>query len=321
MTSVATIERGEDFTARMLTEVREGLSRAQKELPPKYFYDTRGSQLFEEITRLPEYYLTRAERSILDEWMPALVRRLRPATLAELGAGNGEKGRVILDAMQATGAATAYLPIDVSAEFLDAMAAVLREEHPAIDIRPVIADLTVSVPIPSDVARPMLLALLGSTIGNFDERAAVRLLRRVRRVMADADRFLLGVDLRKDVGVIEAAYNDARGVTAEFNRNVLHVLDRGLGADFDPMRFEHRAVYVEPLHRIEMHLVAREPQVVTIPGAGTFAFAAGEHILTEISAKYDRHAIDELCTASDLRIESWRTDADRRFALALLAPR
>jgi L-histidine N-alpha-methyltransferase len=304
----------------MLHEVRDGLSRAQKEIPPKYFYDTRGSLLFEEITRLPEYYLTRAERSILEEWMPPLMRHLRAASFAELGAGNGEKGRVILDAMEEAGSAQAYLPIDVSVDFLGAMSDDLRAEYPSLEIRPIAADMTAAIPIPADVERPLLVALLGSTIGNFDEASSVRLLRRVRRAMRSADRFLLGADLRKDPKRLAAAYNDSRGVTAEFNRNVLHVLNRELGADFEAVAFEHRAVYDETLHRIEMHLVAGTHQVVTIPGAGVFDIAAGEHILTEISVKYDRRVIDELCAASGLEIEAWRTDADELFALALLAP-
>ncbi len=304
----------------MLAEVREGLSRPRKEIPPKYFYDTRGSLLFEEITRLPEYYLTRAERSILDAWMPPLMRRLRPASFAELGAGNGEKGRIILDAMRAAGSATAYLPIDVSADFLDAMAGELRAEYPSVEIRPIAADMTVDIPIASDVERPLLIALLGSTIGNFDDASAVSLLRCARRVMGPGDRFLLGADLRKDPARIEAAYNDARGVTAEFNRNVLRVLNRDLGADFEPEAFEHRAIYDRQRHRIEMHLVARERQVVTIPGAGVFDFAAGESILTEISTKYDRHAIDDLAAAAGFQVEEWRTDPEGLFALALLAP-
>ena len=320
MTSIAALARHGESSSRMLHEVREGLSRPQKELPPKYFYDTRGSLLFEEITRLPEYYLTRAERRILDEWMPPLMRHLRPASFAELGAGNGEKGRVILDAMHGAGNAGAYVPIDVSAEFLESIAGKLRAAYPSLDIHPVAADMTVEIPIPADVERPLFIGLLGSTIGNFDEAAASRLLRRVRRTMSATDRFLLGADLRKDVSRITAAYNDSRGVTAEFNRNVLHVLNRELGADFEPAEFDHRAVYDEALHRIEMHLVARDAQMVSIPDAGVFAFAAGEHILTEISVKYDRPAVEALCASSGLEIEAWRTDPEGLFALALLAP-
>jgi L-histidine Nalpha-methyltransferase len=319
MTSIATPERAEDARSRMLAEVREGLARPQRELPPKYFYDTRGSRLFEEITRLPEYYLTRAEREILDVWVPRLVGELRPATFIELGAGNGEKARVVLDAMIGAGG-VAYVPIDVSAGFLETVAADLGAGYPALDIRPIAADMTVSLPIPSDIERPALFALLGSTIGNFDEPHAVRLLRRVRRVMMPDDRFLLGVDLRKDVTVLEAAYNDAAGVTADFNRNMLRVLNRELGADFDPEQFAHRAPYVAGESRIEMHLVARAPQVVTIPEAGVYTFAAGEHIRTEISCKYDRASVERLAATAGLGIDGWRTDAPSRFALALLAP-
>jgi L-histidine N-alpha-methyltransferase len=303
----------------MLAEVREGLARPQRELPPKYFYDTRGSQLFEEITRLPEYYLTRAEREILDAWVPALVADLRPASFIELGAGNGEKARIVLDAMTGAGG-VAYMPIDVSAGFLETVADDLGAEYPALDIRPIAADMTLSLPIPSDIERPALFALLGSTIGNFDESHAVRLLRRVRRAMMPDDRFLLGVDLRKDVATLEAAYNDAAGVTADFNRNMLRVLNRELGADFDPEQFAHRAPYVVRESRIEMHLVARAPQVVTIPDAGVYTFAAGEHILTEISCKYDRGSVERLAATAGLGIYEWRTDARSRFALALLAP-
>jgi L-histidine N-alpha-methyltransferase len=321
MTSILAPERRDEFSSRMLAEVREGLSRDRKELPPKYFYDTRGSRLFEEITRLPEYYLTRAERTILDAWMPELVRELRPATFAELGAGNGEKGRVILDAIRAQGNQGTYLPIDVSADFLESVAGELSADYPSLAIRPIAADMTVSLPIPAGIGHPLLIALLGSTIGNFDEPSAARLLRRIRCVMSEGDRFLLGADLRKDVGVIEAAYNDSRGVTAEFNRNVLHVLNRELGADFDVDAFEHRAVYDRDQHRIEMHLVSRERQVVTIPDAGVFSFAGGESILTEISCKYDRPAIEALCAAAGLRIETWRTDPGELFALALVARR
>lgn len=319
MTSIATPEREEETRARMLADVRDGLSRAQKELSPKYFYDTRGSELFEQITRLPEYYLTRTERRILTDWMPALTRRLRAATLAELGAGNGEKARIILDAMHAAGSARAYVPIDVSAGFLESAAEDLQESYPRLRLRPIAADMTVSLHLPSDLSHPILFALLGSTIGNFDDRMAVRLLRRIRNAMSADDHLLLGADLRKDPAVIEAAYNDAAGVTAEFNRNILHVLNRELGADFDPESFEHRAIYVERSHRIEMHLVARSPQVATVPGAGVFVIDETEYILTEISCKYDRAAITDMCGASGLRVVEWCTDARGLFGLALLA--
>ncbi|HEX7941381.1 MAG TPA: L-histidine N(alpha)-methyltransferase, partial [Gemmatimonadaceae bacterium] len=240
----------------MLADVRHGLSRPQKELPPKYFYDHRGSELFEEITRLPEYYLTRTERQMLAALAPGLIASMRPRTLVELGAGSAEKTRILLDAMcRAADVRHTYVPVDVSAEFLEATAARLREAYPPLEVAPVVADISTDLLLPA-LRHPVLHVFLGSTIGNFDQPSAVRLLRRIRAAMRDGDRLLLGADLRKPVGRIEAAYNDARGVTAEFNRNVLRVLNREIGADFDVDAFRHRAFYDRERHRIEMHLVA-----------------------------------------------------------------
>ena len=305
---------------RMLAEVAEGLRAPQKELSPKYFYDHRGSELFEEITRLPEYYPTRAERGILEEWMPALIPALGTRTLVELGAGSAEKSRVILDAMRAAGTAELYVPIDVSATFLSRTAARLRREYPGLLVEPAVADISEELNLPRRLPRPALLAFLGSTIGNFYPPAAIRLLRRVRGAMAPGDRFLMGADLRKDVARIEAAYNDARGVTAEFNRNMLRVLNNELGADFDPAAFEHRAFYEPQAHRIEMHLVSTRPQVVRVPGIGVVTFARGETLRTEISCKHDRDSVAALFGAAGLRIESWRTDPGQLFALVVGAP-
>jgi L-histidine N-alpha-methyltransferase len=304
----------------MLAEVAEGLSAPQKELSPKYFYDQRGSELFEEITRLPEYYQTRTERALLEACMPALIQELGTRTLIELGAGSAEKSRVILNAMRAAGTAELYVPIDVSATFLAQTASGLRREYPRLLVEPSVADISEDFNLPRKVPSPALIAFLGGTIGNFYPPAAIRLLSRVRAAMAASDRFLMGVDLRKDVARIEAAYNDARGVTAEFNRNMLRVLNHELGAGFDPMAFEHRAFYDRAAHRIEMHLVSRRPQRVMIPGIGEVAFAAGETLRTEISAKFDRASVAELFAAAGLVIEGWRTDGDRLFALVVGAP-
>src|SRR5512147_256872 len=226
----------------MLAEVAAGLAAPQKELSPKYFYDQRGSELFEAITRLPEYYPTRTERALLEGWMPELMAQLGTRTLIELGAGNAEKSRIILDAMRATGLAELYVPIDVSATFRSETASQLRREYPGLTVEPAIADISVELNLPRRMPRPALFAFLGSTIGNFYPPAAIRLLARVRAAMGPGDRFLMGVDLRKDIARIEAAYNDSQGVTAEFNRNMLLVLNHELGADFDPRTFEHRAV-------------------------------------------------------------------------------
>jgi L-histidine N-alpha-methyltransferase len=304
----------------MLAEVAAGLSAPQKELPPKYFYDHRGSELFEEITRLPEYYPTRTERALLAAWMPELVSQLGTRALVELGAGSAEKSRIILSAMQEAGTADLYVPIDVSASFLNQTASRLRREYAGLAVEPVVADISEEFERPRGLPHPALYAFLGGTIGNFYPPAAIRLLSRVRVAMEARDRFLLGVDLRKDVNRIEAAYNDSQGVTAAFNRNMLLVLNHELGSDFDPSAFEHLAFYEPRTHRIEMHLVPSTAQEVRIPGIGVVSFAAGESMRTEISCKHDRGSVAELFAAAGLRIEIWKPDPDALFALVVGAP-
>lgn len=303
--------------AEVLEEVRRGLSLPQKSLPPKYFYDERGSELFEEITRLPEYYPTRTERALLEEVVPRWLAQLHPRSLVELGAGSAVKTRIILDAMERSGHAELYVPVDISADFLATTAAALSEEYPGLETRPLVADISGPLSLPAGLPAPVLLAFLGSTIGNFERDAAVGLLRAVRAAMGPGDRFLLGADLRKDPAVIEAAYNDARGVTAEFNLNMLRVLNALTGADFDPEAFRHRAFYDPTLHRVEMHLVSARDQSVTVPGAGAFRFREGETVRTEISCKYDRPAVEDLLSDAGLRLRAWETDAEGRYALAL----
>jgi L-histidine Nalpha-methyltransferase len=301
----------------MLAEVREGLLRAQKEISPKYFYDHRGSVLFEEITRLPEYYLTRTERALLARVAPALAASLRPASLVELGAGSAEKTRILLDALRTD--SLVYVPVDVSAAFLDETAARLRAEYPGLRVVPVVADLSDYV-APRGVPHPTLTAFLGSTIGNFDDEAAVALLQRVRAGMRGEDRLLLGADLVKDVSTIEAAYNDRQGVTAAFNRNMLRVLNHELGASFDPDAFEHWAFYNAAAGRIEMHLVADADQCVDIPGVGTIPVRRGETIRTEISNKYDRPRLTRMLRSAGLDTLGWETDDACGYALVVAAP-
>ncbi len=301
----------------MVAEVRHGLSQPQKELPPKYFYDHLGSELFERITQLPEYYLTRTERRLLQDWMPELISAFQPETLVELGAGSAEKTRIILDVMRSVRPSPVYVPLDVSDTFLKQTSARLRVEYPGLRVVPAVADMTTNFELPRQLPRPILLAFLGSTIGNFDSAAAIELLTRVRAVLAPADRFLMGADLRKDRETVEAAYNDSAGVTAEFNRNMLRVLNRELSADFDPSLFAHHAFYNQTEHRIEMHLVALRGHAVVIPEIGVIPIASGESIRTEISCKYDRESIEQLFDAAGLEVETWRTDRLRRFALVL----
>jgi L-histidine N-alpha-methyltransferase len=314
----------------MLADVRDGLARPQKELPPKYFYDRRGSELFEEITRLDEYYLTRTERALLARVAPRLARALRPRALVELGAGSAEKTRVILDAMRADRAPLAdespltYVPVDVSAAFLAETAARLGAIYPGLRVVPVVADLSdddgAAALAPRALAHPVLVAFLGSTIGNFDDAAAVRLLRRVRAGMAPVDRLLLGADLLKDVAVIEAAYNDRLGVTAAFNRNMLHVVNDELGATFVPDAYQHSAFFNAAEGRIEMHLVARADQCVVIPGVGSVAIRRGESIRTEVSNKYDRARLTRMLRAADFELVTWETDPLDGYALLTAAP-
>jgi L-histidine Nalpha-methyltransferase len=305
---------------RMRDDVRAGLlGTAQKELSPTYFYDAVGSRLFDEITRLPEYYLTRAERRLLELHAPEIMRRTRPRALAELGSGTSSKTRILLDALMNVGSRV-YVPLDVDADTLRASAAALRDEFPSLEIRPVVADMRDHVAVPYTTERPVLYAFLGSTIGNFDTRDARTLIARVRTGLGAGDSLLLGVDLVKDVATLEAAYNDRRGVTAEFNRNVLRVLNAQLGATFDVAGFEHRAFYDQQRRRIEMHLVARQAQHALIPGVGVVRFKAGETIRTEISCKYDRQSVDELLSGAGWRIDTWLTDDAELFALVIARP-
>ncbi len=308
-----------DARARMIADVRHGLARnGQKELPPTYFYDARGSRLFDEITRLDEYYPTRAERALLERCAAEIVERTTPRALAELGAGTATKSRVLLREMTQRGP-TQYLPLDVDGDTIELTAAALRAEFPALEVVPIIADMR------DDVAahgsrHPLLYAFLGSTIGNFDPASARDLLTRIRATLRPTDRLLLGVDLIKDVAVLNAAYNDARGVTAEFNLNVLRVLNRELDATFDLAAFRHHAFYDVDDARIEMHLVACGEQRVHIPLVGDVHFNDGESVRTEISCKYDRASATTMLESAGFRLTDWLTEPDPMVALALAEP-
>jgi L-histidine N-alpha-methyltransferase len=300
----------------MRHEVMEGLSRPQKEISPKYFYDARGSRLFDEITELPEYYLTRVEWGLLERWIPEWTKRLGPKTLVELGSGSARKTRLLLDAL---GPGSLFVPVDVSEASLQETAQRLRAEYPGLAIAPRVADVAVDLGLPEALPRPAMFAFLGSTIGNFTHQEAVRLLQRVRERMMPGDLFVLGVDLQpgaaKSVVRLEAAYNDARGVTAAFNSNSLHVLNQELGADFDPAAFRHLAFYDAREARIEMHLVSLRAQEVHIPGAGTVAFREGESLRTEISCKYNREGLERLLAEAGLRVQDWQEDTLGFYAL------
>lgn len=301
---------------QMVRDVRLGLTRSPKQLSPKYFYDERGSELFEEITQLSEYYLTRAERALLEQKIGEIVRTTQPCSLVELGAGSATKTHIILDEMIANGCAECYVPVDVSKDFLEATAIQLRADYPNVRITPVASDITEAFALPP-VASPTLVAFLGSTIGNFSREQAIQLLSHMSRSMGPTDRFLLGADLIKDPEIINRAYNDSKGVTAAFNLNVLNRLNRELNANFPIDGFDHRAFYNSEQHRVEMHLIARRPVKVVIPEIGEISFEKGESIRTELSYKYDRPMLEDILSASGLAIEQWMPADDGSFVLAL----
>lgn len=309
-----------DVRAAMLDDVRRGLLSRPKELPPKYFYDERGSQLFERICDLPEYYQTRTESAILEAMIDEVVARYAPRSLAELGSGSSTKTRVILDAMRRAGTLLEYAPIDLSREILLESAHTLTEEYPGLRVRAVVADFEHELPAMASPA-PELLIFLGGTIGNFGPDASRQLLARLRSGMRPGDLFLLGVDQVKSPSILNPAYDDAAGVTAEFNRNVLRVINERLGADFDLDAFEHYAFYDPRDEQIEMHLVSMRNQVVTIPDLGVpVAFERGESVRTEISRKFTRGSATAMLEGSGFELLDWFSDPDELFGLALARP-
>ncbi len=302
-------------------DVRRGLTAHPKVLPPKYFYDTRGSGLFERITHLPEYYLTRVEARLLDALAPELMRGVTPGDIVELGSGCSAKTRQLLEAMNGSRRATRYVPVDVDLDTLEVTAARLIKDYPFLRVHAIVGDFErhlTGVPVR---AGPRLVLFLGSTIGNLDPPARHHLLDQVRRLLAPGDRFLLGVDLVKDVRLLEAAYNDAAGVTREFNRNILRVVNRGVGGDFRPEVFRHVAFYNDAAARIEMHLVPTSRQTVRLRRLGlTIDVSPEESIWTESSYKFTRRSTQEILEGAGLRMERWHADAENRFALALASP-
>jgi len=306
-----------DEVARLARGVRRGLTARPRWLPPKYFYDAAGAELFDRITALPEYYLTRAEQAILAEVGAAIVRRLESREIVELGPGACHKVRPLLDAVD-HGGAVRYVPFDVESAALARALERLARDYPALDVRTVVGDFEHDLDrLPSPAGRRLVL-FLGSTIGNFDPPACQRLLGALGRNLGPGGRLLLGVDLVKDRGVLEAAYNDAAGVTAAFNRNILNVVNRGLDGDFRPEAFRHHAFYNDAASRIEMHLVAVATQRVCLKRLGlTLDFEAGESIWTESSYKYTRASVAAMLSAASLAGEGWFTDRDGRFALVL----
>jgi L-histidine N-alpha-methyltransferase len=305
-----------DLERSLREDVVAGLTSVPKTLPPKWFYDERGSELFEQITVLDEYYPTRRERSILAARAAQIATLTGTETLVELGAGSGEKTRLLLDALPVR----TYVPVDVSGDFLADASAKLAAEYPDLDVRPVVADFGSQLDLLPTGPRK-LVVFLGGTIGNLtpDERA--RFFAAVRAILGPDDAFLLGADLVKDAGRLVRAYDDAAGVTAEFNKNVLRVINQRLGADFDPACFEHVAVWDADHEWIEMRLRSRARQEVRIEALGmTVRFADAEELRTEISAKFRRAGLTAELAEAGLDLSEFWTDPEGDFSLTLARP-
>ncbi|TVY99894.1 L-histidine N(alpha)-methyltransferase [Trebonia kvetii] len=306
-----------------------GLTAVPKSLPPKWFYDAQGSALFEKITELPEYYPTRAERSILQAVAPDIAARTGAAVLAELGSGSSDKTRLLLSALREAGTLRAYVPVDVSESALIQAGDSLAAEYPGLAVHAIVADFGLDLGLAGDgtsangdgTAGPRLVAFLGSTIGNMEPAERASFLRRVRAQLRPGDTFLLGTDLVKDPAVLVAAYDDDAGVTAAFNRNVLSVLNAELGADFDLDAFEHVALWDARNEWIEMRLRSTAAQPVRVRDLGlTVEFDDGEEMRTEISAKFRRDGVRAELAAAGLAMRDWWTDANGQFGLSLSAP-
>lgn len=310
-----------DPVADLRADVLAGLTATPKTLPPRWFYDERGSELFDRITRLPEYYPTRAERAILDARSGEIAAATGAEVLVELGSGTSEKTRLLLAALRDAGTLRRFVPFDVDPSVLRAAGAALDAQFPGLDVAAVVGDFTRHLgELPRGGRR--VVAFLGSTIGNLEPGPRAEFLAAVAGTLGPGDAFLLGTDLVKDPARLVAAYDDAEGVTAEFNRNVLAVLDRELKADLDPTAFEHVALWNAEQEWIEMRLRSRVDQVATIAALDLeVAFAAGEDVRTEVSAKFRRDRVERELAAAGLRLTAWWTDPGGDFALSLSVPR
>jgi L-histidine N-alpha-methyltransferase len=296
----------------------DGLTRTLKELPPKHFYDTRGAELFDRITELPEYYPTRAERAILESSAGEIAAATNASELVELGSGTASKTRVLLDALHAAGTLVRYVPVDVTETMVRACAEELTDEYPGLEVHGVIGDFERHLDRVPERAGPRLVVFLGGTIGNFPPESRERVLTQIATLLGPDDHLLLGTDLVKDPAVLEAAYDDAQGVTAEFNRNVLRVLNRELDADFDPDDFDHIALFDHEHEWIEMRLRARREHTTLVRELDLpVHFEAGEELRTEISAKFTPERVRADLAAAGLEPVSWLTDPDGLFALTL----
>jgi L-histidine N-alpha-methyltransferase len=310
-------EHPDRYLEELRADVRAGLTASPKTLPPKYFYDARGSELFDEITRLPEYYLTRAETQILRQYAGQIAELSQAESLVELGSGTSAKTRLLLGALQSAGSLREFVPFDVDPAVLTDASGKLAADYPGLRVAPFVGDFERDLgAIPAGGRR--MVAFLGSTIGNLDPAARADFLGHLAAALSPGDTFLLGTDLVKDQSRLVPAYDDAAGVTADFNRNVLRVVNRELNADFTVGEFEHVAVWDPASEWIEMRLRADRDQQVTIGDLGlTVSFAAGEELRTEISAKFRRDGIEAELAAAGLKTVRFWTDPDGDFGLTL----
>ncbi len=312
----------EQHLASLATEVRSGLSSTPKRIPCRFFYDDAGSKLFEKICELPDYYLTRAEREILQHRAEEIASRFsEPIALVELGSGSSTKTRLLIDALLQCHSALFYTPVDISASILEESALELLGDYEGLEIRAIAGEYQEGLRrLQLETERPKLLIWLGSSIGNLDRAAAGRFMSVLRRSMQAADRLLVGIDLRKDTEVLERAYDDSDGVTALFNKNLLVRINRELGADFDVEAFDFRATYDELRGTVESHLVSRQDQIVTIKELDLrVSVRVDETIHTESSFKYSLREIDSLAKTADLELTARWLDSQERFSLNLFA--
>jgi L-histidine N-alpha-methyltransferase len=311
-----------DALAKMADDVRAGLCAYPKEVAPKYFYDDRGSRLFEQITELPEYYPTRAERQILARRSTEIhVSAGCPSTLIELGSGSAAKTRHLLSAMRACDSLGTYVPVDISEEITQRTAAELVDEYPGLDIHGLVCDFEQHLERVPHGTDKRMIAFLGGTIGNLYPRQRHAFLRRIAALLGPDDTLLLGADLIKDPMRLEAAYNDSAGITAEFNKNVLAVLNNQLGADFDLEAFEHVARYDEEAERMDIRLCSLADQQVRLDDLDLeITFAAGEEMRTEISTKFTRERLESSYAGAGLELRDWFTDEAGDYALSLAGP-
>lgn len=306
-----------DLEAQLRRDALEGLTAPAKSIPSKWFYDYNGSMLFDEITRLPEYYLTRAERQILRERAASIVSETGAETLVELGCGMSEKTRVLLDAFGRKGDLRRFIPFDVDGDVLKMAAAELLERYPGLEVQGIVGDFERHLDSIAEPGRSLVI-FLGSTIGNLNVEQRRSLLAQLSASLKPGDSFLLGVDLVKDVDVLEAAYNDSAGISAAFNLNILRVLNARLGADFEIESFDHVASFNPQTEQMEMFLRATRPQNVRLELLNLeISFEEGEMLHTEISAKFRREGIEAELTQAGLQPAHWWTDSDRKFAVTL----